>query len=78
MPASFAFEACEGEVVAFDAAAGWGTVRDRSGSDWFFHCTAISDGSRTIEPGTEVTFDVVAGRLGRWEAARVRPLSPPS
>ncbi len=78
MPASFAFESCEGEVVGFDPAAGCGTVRDRGGRTWFFHCTTISDGSRTIELGTEVTFDVVAGRLGRWEAARVRPLRQPS
>jgi hypothetical protein len=47
----------------------------QSGSEerYPFHCTAIADGSRTIEVGTFVTFDVVAGRLGRWEASAVTP-----
>ena len=38
-----------------------------------FHCTAIADGTRTIAVGTAVTFDVVPGRLGRWEASGLRP-----
>jgi cold shock CspA family protein len=60
-----------GEVVEFDEAAGYGTVRSPAGRDHFFHCTAIADGTRTIEVGTSVSFDVVPGRLGRWEAAHV-------
>lgn len=57
-----------GRVATFDDAAGLGTVVDEAGTELPFHCTAIADGTRTIEVGTEVVFDVVAGRLGRWEA----------
>jgi cold shock CspA family protein len=66
-----------GTVEAFDDAAGFGTVRADDGTAYFFHCTRIADGSRSIEAGVAVTFEVVAGHLGRWEAAAVRPaLSP--
>lgn len=61
-------------MVAFDEHRGYGTVRDDAGEERFFHCTAVADGSRTIEVGTRVTYEVVAGRLGRWEAARLRPV----
>jgi cold shock CspA family protein len=61
-----------GTVVEFDEHKGYGTVRDGTdGRELFFHCTQIADGSRTIAPGTEVTFDVVAGHLGRWEAIAI-------
>jgi cold shock CspA family protein len=60
-----------GTVVAFDEAAGLGVIA--TGSEEFpFHCIEIADGSRSIDVGTEVTFDVLA-KLGRWEAANVRP-----
>jgi cold shock CspA family protein len=62
-----------GVVDAFDDAAGYGEVVTSSGERWSFHCTAIADGTRTIEMGAPVTFDLVAGRLGRWEATDVRP-----
>ena len=29
--------------------AGYGTVADADGAEWFFHCTAIADGTRTID-----------------------------
>lgn len=61
-----------GRVREFDPAAGYGTIVD--GTDaWFFHCTAIVDGSRTIREGREVAFVVCPGHLGRWEAADVVP-----
>lgn len=62
-----------GSVIAFDEDKGWGTVRDARGGEFFFHCTQISGGSRKIDVGTAVTFDVIAGHLGRWEAAAVTP-----
>lgn len=65
-----------GVVVAFDPRAGWGTVRDADGHEHFFHCTAIADGSRSIEVGTPVRFEVAPGPLGRWEARRIRPDGP--
>jgi cold shock CspA family protein len=61
-----------GEVVEFDDEAGFGTVRSSQG-DFFFHCTAIADGSRTISVGAQVDFEVIPGRRGRWEAAAVEP-----
>ena len=62
-----------GRVVAFDQHAGFGTVRCEDGAELFFHCTAIADGSRTIDLGAEVRFDVVPGHHGRWEAASLQP-----
>jgi cold shock CspA family protein len=63
-----------GTVATFDDAKGFGTVRDeRTGEEHFFHCTAIADGTRTIDVGATVTFDVVPGRNGEWEARAIVP-----
>lgn len=62
-----------GSVVEFDEPRGYGQVADEAGARWFFHCTAIADGSRHVDEGAQVTFEVVAGRLGRWEATDLRP-----
>jgi CspA family cold shock protein len=63
-----------GAVVEFDEAKGYGAVEDaETGARYFFHCTQIADGSRTIAPGSAVEFEVVAGRMGRWEAVALRP-----
>ena len=62
-----------GVVTEFDEPAGIGTVTADDGGQHFFHCTAIADGTRTIEVGARVAFDVVPGRLGRWEASDLRP-----
>jgi CspA family cold shock protein len=64
-----------GEVVEFDDAKGYGTVRADDGLEYFFHCTQIADGSRTIAAGTAVTFDIVAGHLGRWEGTSLTPVT---
>lgn len=62
-----------GRVEHFDEATGLGSVATpEGGRTWPFHCTSIAGGGRTIEPGTAVTFVVVAGRAGRWEAADLR------
>lgn len=53
-----------GRVAEYDDHKGYGWIDDTSGQRFFFHCTAISDGSRTIEVGAGVTFDVVEGRMG--------------
>jgi len=65
-----------GVVTTYDDPAGIGTVTADEGDEHFFHCTAIADGSHTIEVGARVRFTVVAGRLGRWEAAALRPGGP--
>jgi cold shock CspA family protein len=66
-----------GTVVEFDDAAGIGRVRDDGpdGATRFFHCTAIADGTRTIEVGAKVTYDVRPGHLGQWEAAAITPVT---
>lgn len=60
-----------GEVTAYDAAAGYGTVRGVDGREWWFHCTSIADGSRQIDVGAAGVFSLVTGRSGRWEAAGI-------
>jgi cold shock CspA family protein len=60
-----------GRVVRFDAAAGLGEIAGADGVTYPFHSTVIADGTRTIEVGTEIEFDIVPGHLGRWEAARI-------
>lgn len=57
-----------GVVVSFDEERGLGSVRDELGRELPFHCTAIADGTRRIDPGTEVSFLSVPGHLGRMEA----------
>jgi cold shock CspA family protein len=60
-----------GQVVSFDDPRGLGVIETSGGQRYGFHCTAITDGTRTIAVGTPVRFDVVAGHLGQWEAASV-------
>ncbi len=60
-----------GVVVSYDAHRGDGFVAVE-GSDVWFHCTQIADGTRHIEPGTPVTLDLVPGLMGRLEARAVR------
>lgn len=60
-----------GRVEDFDDHRGTGTVAAEDGRRLFFHCTRIVDGTRTIAVGTEVTFVVVPGLPGRYEAAAV-------
>lgn len=67
-----------GTVVAFDEHAGFGTLRAADGRELFFHCTQLVDGTRRIEVDAVVRFEVVAGHLGRWEAARVERAAAPA
>ena len=61
-----------GVVVAFDAAAGLGSVADSGGAAYLFHCVEIADGSRNIDVGTEVSFRPLP-KLGAVEAGCLRP-----
>jgi len=58
-----------GWVTTFDEERGIGTVAVQGGSSFAFHITAIADGSRQIAIGSRVSFVVVAGLGGRYEAA---------
>ena len=63
-----------GTVSSFDRDGGYGTVAASDGrGEWFFHCTAIADGTRAVEEGRAVSFEIVPGHLGRYEAVDVRP-----
>lgn len=59
-----------GVVSSFDESIGIGTISATDGTEHPFHCIEIADGSRTIETGTEVSFDLLA-KLGRWEAGNI-------
>lgn len=64
-----------GMVVAFDDRLAYGEVEDAATKrTYFFHCTQIADATRTIEVATPVTFSIVPGRMGQWEAVAVQPL----
>ena len=67
-----------GTVTEFDDAAGLGTLTTEDGFAYRFHCTAISDGTRTIAVGTRVEFVTRPARDGTYEADEVTPRSPPS
>ena len=43
-------------------------MRDDGGTDYDFHATAITDGTRRIDVGAAVTFTVSPGHRGRCEA----------
>ena len=47
--------------------------RPTNGAVHLFHCVEIADGTRTIDVGAEVTFDVMV-KFGAEEAANLRPL----
>ena len=62
--------AAVGTVVAFDAAIGLGEVERADGVHFPFHCIELADGTRTIDVGAAVTFQLLC-KLGRYEAAAV-------
>lgn len=64
-----------GRVRSFDERRGIGEVVSEDGTTFGFHATAIAGGRRRIAAETAVEFDVVAGLLGRWEAARIEKAS---
>ncbi len=63
-----------GTVTAFSDDNGLGEVTGDDGGVHPFHCTAISDGTRTVAVGTVVTYELVPAHHGRAEARPVTPL----
>lgn len=66
-----------GTVVTFDEAVGLGDIEtdpaEGAGAGRFpFHCTQIADGTRTVAVGARVSFGLLPGRVGRWEAGEIR------
>ena len=60
-----------GTVVAFDSARGVGEIAGPDGARYPFHATVVADGTRNVDVGAVVEFDVVPGHLGRWEASAI-------
>lgn len=67
----------KGTVVAFDRDVGLGVVRSTDGAELGFHATAISDGTRHVEVGAEVTYEQRLAHAGAREARNVTPLGRP-
>lgn len=63
-----------GTVTSFDDYVGLGEVRTAAGDRFLFHCVEIADGSRTIDVGAEVEFDLRV-KFGAEEASQLRPVS---
>ncbi|MFN6118168.1 MAG: cold-shock protein [Actinomycetes bacterium] len=61
-----------GTVTSFDAHVGLGELTADDGTTYPFHCIVIADGSRAVEVGARVAFELLA-KLGRWEATSIRP-----
>lgn len=47
--------------------SGDGEPGGRKSGGIVFHCTAISDGTRTVAPGTAVAYSLVPGHFGVME-----------
>jgi cold shock CspA family protein len=59
-----------GIVKTFDEPRGLGTI-EADGTEYPFHCTAILDGTRTIDVGASVCFEIRPAGMGRWEATQI-------
>ena len=63
-----------GHVTEFDEARGLGTITADDGRTYPFHCTQITDGTRQIDAGQVVRFELLP-KLGRYEAGTIDKLS---
>jgi len=59
-----------GTVTAFDEHVGLGEITS-DGEVIAFQCIGIADGTRTIDVGADVTFELLP-KLGRYEATAIR------
>jgi CspA family cold shock protein len=54
----------KGNIKFFDAKKGFGFITTENGKDIFVHITKFTNPELQVQPGDEVTFDVVDGRRG--------------
>jgi cold shock CspA family protein len=59
-----------GTVAEFDFDKGYGVLAGDSRS-YFFHCTQITDGTRTIPVGAAVMFEIRPWHRGEFEAVEI-------
>jgi len=65
-----------GKIKWFDNKKGFGFIAQQSGQDVFLHHSAIvGSGFKILEPGDEVSFDVVTSDKG-LKAQNVQPVRP--
>jgi cold shock CspA family protein len=57
-----------GRVENFDELRGDGVLTNDEGTEFYFHCVNIADGSRSVNPGQRVTAQRGVGHLGHDEA----------
>lgn len=63
----------QGKVTSFDEHVGLGVI-ECNNEQIPFHCINIADGSRSIEIGTQVTFEKYDHPRGREEARNISKL----
>jgi len=61
-----------GTVTSFDAHVGLGQITTSDGAIVMFHCAEIADGSRAIDVGITVNFELLT-KFSRNEASAIRP-----
>ena len=61
-----------GTVTEFDEHRGDGVIVDDDGTQYYFHCVHIADGTRIIDVGNRVTWRRAVGLLGHDEARDIR------
>jgi hypothetical protein len=65
----------EGLIESFDDHRGDGVLLSDEGERFYFHCVAIADGTRHIDPGVRARGERRVGHVGRDEVAAVRELA---
>lgn len=65
-----------GVVSEFDGAVGLGLIISTDGSSHTFHVIEVADGSRFVDVGVDVAFDLLP-KFGRYEAANIRLAAAP-
>jgi CspA family cold shock protein len=65
-----------GTVKFFNEKKGWGFIQSQDGRGIFVHFTAIEgEGHTSLQEGDKVEFDIIEGKKGKEQAAKVRKIS---